>query len=347
MRNISKITNSLSLFREKKILIIGDLILDQYTEGEIARLNPEEVGAPLIRVGSDNYVLGGAANVANNIVSLGGKATLCGLVNENDSAGKEFIKICKKQGIELIYFNDHRPTTIKQRIMSRNRQMARIDREETSKISEELSYRILEELNPLLREYDGIIFSDYNKGLATLILAEQLIKASERLGIKNFIDAKPENAILFKGAYMFTPNLREAEQISAIKMDSDESIDKYALKAAKSIYQCMNVNQIIITLGEYGIAYFDSINNYFCQVPTFAKDVYDVSGAGDTVVATLCLATISGLDCHEAVQLANVAAGFAVSKVGTYAVTVEDVLKHISSIDFKTLYNKDKKDEPQ
>jgi len=326
--DLNKINNTLGKFKTKKILVIGDIILDMYSWGAIERLNPEEEGSPLINVNNDTYILGGAANVAHNISTLGGNAILYGLVNESDESGEKIRDLCIKRGIKLNSYSDGRATTVKQRIMSKKRQVARIDREVNYKISQELSDKISQDLLEKIKSVDGIILSDYNKGLFIKDFGQKIINYAKKHHVPTYVDTKPRLVNSFKGADLITPNKSEAEQIVGFNIDATDAENPEGTTAQATKYFVDNLDTKIglITLSEKGIAYYDKETGY-ANVPTFAKGVSDVTGAGDTVIATLSLGLVSGLNIHEAVKLSNIAASYAVSKVGTYAVKAEDLRK--------------------
>ncbi len=325
---------ALDEFPRKRILVIGDLMLDIYSWGTINRLNPEEEGSPLITVNKDTHVLGGASNVANNIASLRANVTLIGMVNQNDSYGAEFTRQCKNRDIRLITFNDGRPTTTKQRIMSKKRQITRIDREEASKIDEETEHKIIDKLKEL--NYHCIVLSDYNKGLLTRNLCTEIINISNKKGLKVFVDPKPENYKSFYGAYLLKPNEKGAEGISGLELSKNGAINN---EVAKSLCEKIDCEVSVITLGENGVIYYDKESGKQNHIPTYAREVRDVTGAGDSFMATLSLGICSSLNLEDAIRLANIAAGFTVSKVGTYAISSQEIKEYIEDPHFIKLYN--------
>ena len=334
--NTTNLENRASRLKGKRILVIGDIMLDHYTWGEIHRLNPEEQGAPLLEVSRDSYVLGGAANVAHNVRRLGNEVTLYGLVNENDNAGQEIIQLCQKQGINLVHFNDRRPTTIKQRLMAGNRQIVRVDREEKIKIGDATTERILAAIKKELGNYDGVILSDYNKGLFTSNLVEGIKGTAGDYDLKCFVDAKPANAELFRGVYMMTPNLSEAEGMVNRTIDTGDCESGGDLnQAIIQLTKILGTQQTIITLGPKGIVSYHQEEQRFQYSPAQIEEVFDVSGAGDTALTVLALSTIAGLTPKESIELANLAAGVAVSKVGTYQVNIEEIVEHGTSLGFQ------------
>lgn len=330
---LTKIRGALGQFPSKRLAVVGDIILDMYSWGSITRLNPEEEGSPLVNIDNDSYVLGGAANVAQNIASLGGNVSLYGLVN-NDSAGRTVKSLCEGKGIALQTFSDERPTTLKQRIMSRNRQIARLDREVKDDIDRSLADQIYRVLSAEISSLDGIVLSDYNKGIFIEELGQQIIGLANKHGVPTYVDTKPRLVESFKGAYLITPNRSEAEKIVGYSIDASDM--GQVQHACRDIVDRLDTNIGLITLSEHGIAYHDASFNH---VPTYARAVNDVTGAGDTVIAALSLGLSSGLEVETAVEFANIAAGVAVSHVGTYSVSTADVVAYMQRNDFVDLYN--------
>jgi len=288
-------------FPKKRIAIVGDVMLDKYVYGSVDRISPE-APVPVVKVEKEVYELGGAANVAANIVSLGGQAFLFGYVG-NDSAGEKLFEKLRERNInhDLNRILDH--TIQKERIIGNDHPIARIDKESTLKLTDydkiTLGPRILKE-NP-----DIIIVSDYAKGVITNLLISEF-KGNE---IKVIVDPKPKNNVDYFGAYLITPNFKEAMEMTGLKQIEDIG------EKLREKYCC----NILITKGKDGMTLFDEENGMI-NFPTQAREVYDVTGAGDSVVATLGLGLASGLNLKDSIFLANNAAGIAISKAGTAAV---------------------------
>jgi len=337
--NLKESLQFLDLFNQKKILVIGDIMLDTYSWGDINRLNPEESGSPLVNVKRDTHILGGAANVANNIRQLGGEVNLFGLLNPQDSSGEEIIKQCQDKGILLDYISDSRPTANKQRIMVRNRQIARIDREEITPIDPLNQKLLFERVINKIEESDCILFSDYNKGILTKSFCQEVILKAKKYDVPILADPKPENISFFYGSHLISPNKKEAEKILGRDL-SKYSFVQLRTEIAQELCQRVNCQIAVITLGEEGVALFDQKEELSLYIPTFAREVEDVTGAGDTFIATLCLGIASKMGLKESVRVANIAAGYAVSKVGTYAVSKEDIVSHAQRLNFGRLYRR-------
>lgn len=286
-KDLLKIINK---FKNQKILVIGDLILDKYVEGEVERISPE---APVMIVNktSENYLLGGAANVATNITSLSGNATLTGFIGK-DNEGKKIIELAEKRRIKLIPEYISR-TTKKTRITCQNQPLLRIDDEDISP-----KYFSPDIINQEINKANLIIISDYGKGTIT----SDLMKLLENK--KTIVDPTPKNKSLYSGVFLMTPNTKEA-----LKMASCLDVYQAGEKLKKEL-----LTNIIITKGKEGMSIFNKGQR---DIPTYAKEVYDVTGAGDTVIATLGLALASGADLNQAAIIANYAAGIVVAKRGT------------------------------
>ena len=291
-------------FKDKKILVIGDLILDHYAYGTVSRISPE-APVPIVHIKSEEYKLGGAANVAANIATLSGNITLIGLIGR-DRKGKKVIDLCKKNKIKIFPEYFHR-TIKKTRIIAENQQLVRIDEEQITN----------KDLNPRLikkeaEKADIIIISDYAKGAISPNLMKLLTSLNKRI----VVDPKPKNKSLYQGVYLITPKQKEATEMSSFEN---------VYKAGEQLQRELNTN-VIITKGKQGMSIF---NNGIKDIPTFAKEVYDVTGAGDTVIATLSLALASGANLEESAILANHAAGIAVGKPGTARVYLEELKNEI------------------
>lgn len=287
-------------FENVKILIIGDIILDHYLYGKVNRINPE-APVPIVEIQSEKYILGGAANVAANVASLSGNPTLLGFIGE-DEAGEKIIELTKKEGIKFIpnYTNQ---TIEKTRITSGNHHLIRIDKEEKSQ-----KFFDIEILKEELEKADIVVVSDYAKGAITPQLMNILLESDKKI----IIDPKPKNKELYKGCYLITPNQKEALEISNLEE---------ALEAGKWLQKNIS-SKVIVTRGPEGMITFDE---KIKSIPTYAKEVYDVSGAGDTVMATISLALSSGATLEQSAIIANHAAGIVLTKLGTAKATLKEL----------------------
>lgn len=296
---------------DQHVLIVGDLVLDEYVTGDSSRMSPEAPVA-VVRVGSVTLALGGAGNTAANVTSLGGRATLVGLCGDDD-AGNRFRSLAAAQGIELVAVSDGRPTTRKTRVIGQHQQLLRLDREVTTPIAADVEARLLDAVEAHLPKATIVVISDYAKGLVTARFCQAVIAAAHAQQREVVIDPRPENGSFYVGCDYLTPNWKEGQSLAGCPeaAATDEAVQATGRELAER-YQ----SNIVLTLGPKGIGFFGRSGEHF-SVPTVAREVYDVSGAGDTVVAALALARSAGALPAEAVALANTAAGIVVGKLGT------------------------------
>ena len=307
-------------FERHRVLVLGDLILDRYVWGDAERISPE-APVPVVRVGRQESMLGGAGNVARNLSSLGAQVELVGLVGDDAAAG-EIRKLCDKWKIETrgVLADGRRPTTEKTRIIARAQQMVRIDREDDGPVSEELVGRLVEGLRASAPGAAGAIVQDYGKGLlAPPLLAEALAIFAE-CGVRVFVDPKdpPWN---FPGAELVKPNLREAERLAGIRARDDADLERMGRRVLE---EC-GARAVAITRGGRGMSLFEP-GEPARHVATTPRAVADVAGAGDTAIAALALARLSGADWRTAARLANAAAGAVVEVPGTATVAPEQLV---------------------
>jgi D-beta-D-heptose 7-phosphate kinase/D-beta-D-heptose 1-phosphate adenosyltransferase len=317
-----KIKAAFSRFPTTKILVIGDIIIDHFIWGSVSRISPE-APVPVVNVTGENLLLGGAANVLNNIHALGGQATICGLIGR-DIMGDHLLKLVEKLNspTDGIIRTANRPTTKKTRIIAQHQQVVRFDREKTGALNKENLDTLLTFLEGNISSFQAVIISDYNKGMISSELMTALAKMLEsHPNIPVIVDPKPKNIERFAGATILTPNSHEAELIADIEITDDQSL----AKAAELIQDKLNVNTLLITRGEAGMALFEKGREPFL-IPTMAKEVFDVTGAGDTVIASLAMARAAGLSFEEAAIVANQAAGIVVGKLGTATASREEIL---------------------
>jgi rfaE bifunctional protein kinase chain/domain len=316
MKMKDKLLRILKSFKGKTILVIGDIMLDKYIWGNVERISPE-APVQVVKVEKENYVPGGAANVANNIVALDGKAIIVGIVG-NDQAAKLLLEELKKRNIktEGIFIDDKKPTIQKVRVIAYKQQLLRIDYEKSEYVEENIENKIVQLVKEKIDEIDAIIISDYAKGVITKKLIEEIKKID---GKKIIVDPKPKHLNFYEGVSLVTPNLKEAKEMT--NKEDIKDIGNELLRRLKA--------PVLITRGEKGMSLFEKEDT--TNIPTLAKEVYDVSGAGDTVVATLSLALASGATLKEAATIANHAAGVVVGKIGTATATKEEIGKSIEN----------------
>ncbi|MBU0760091.1 MAG: bifunctional heptose 7-phosphate kinase/heptose 1-phosphate adenyltransferase [Nanoarchaeota archaeon] len=300
MKNINKI---LSNFRGTKIVIIGDVMLDRYLQGNVSRINPE-APVPIVSLENEFNELGGAANVASNVVSLGGRVSLFGFVGKDKNA--EIVKeLLKEKGIAY-FLDENQVTTQKTRIIGGEQQLLRCDKEETSEKS--FSETTKEKMINEIREAKIILISDYAKGAVNY----GLIKTLSAFKNKIIVDPKPKNKELYKGVFLISPNEKEAKEMA---LCSD-------LKKSGEILRENLETNVLVTRGKEGMSLF---SDQYLEIPTYARAVYDVTGAGDSAIAALALAVAAGARLSEAAIIANHAAGIAVEKTGTYSVSLKEL----------------------
>jgi len=310
--------------KRPNILVIGDLMIDQYVVGEATRLSPE-APVPVVNVQNETTTLGGAANVAQNLISLGTQVTLGGLVG-NDISGKELTQILEQEGIDTcgIVTDNNRPTTVKTRVMAGSHQLVRVDREVTDPVAVDLEDVMLNQLAGCIDEADIVLFSDYNKGLFSPTLTQKLIKAINEKGKKIIVDPKGLNYAKYKDAYIIKPNRKELTQ--AANVEKIKNLDDLQ-QAAKIIIDQTNVEYLIVTLSEEGMAIVSPIT--YKLLPVKATEVFDVTGAGDTVLAVMAYFIASGLSVEEASELANYAAAIVIRRVGSATTTLNEIIEEM------------------
>lgn len=315
----------LNKYNRTGVLVIGDLMVDEYIWGKVKRISPE-APVPVVEVTSENLLLGGAANVANNIISLGGKVFIAGTIGQ-DNLGKVLINKFAEKGFNTdgIVIDKTRPTTVKTRVIAHSQQVVRFDREVKSDIGKSTLSLILEYVKSCLPQIKGIIISDYCKGLVTKALVKKILEIA---GPKIFVAVDPKigHFDYYKGVSLITPNLNEASSGSGIDITDEKSL----IAAGKTLLKKLQCKAVMITRGEDGMSLFQK-NGKITHIPTCAREVYDVTGAGDTVIATLTLSYGAGANLTDAAIIANHAAGIVVGEVGTSVATQRGILTSMKS----------------
>ncbi len=323
MVNKNRLLEILEAFKEIKVAVIGDMMLDDYIIGSVDRISPE-APVPVVNVKEERFVLGGAANVVNNLSTLGAKTFSFGVIGD-DTNGDRLTNEFEDNSINIkgIVRSKDRPTIVKRRIIAHNQQLLRLDWEEKRDITEELEDQLLEKLRTHIDEIDAIILSDYDKGVLTPRVAKEIIKIANEKNKIVTVDPKPKNARNYIGATSMTPNRKEAmECLGLDRVDDVEALGK-KLKSE------LDLTNLLLTRSEEGMSLFeDGISN----IPTFAKEVYDVTGAGDTVISVFTLAAAAGASWHEAAKIANTAAGVVVGRMGTSTVTKDEIIEFYDEI---------------
>ncbi len=324
-----KLESILKRFPRVKLLVVGDIMMDRSIFGKVSRISPE-APVPVIIAEAEDFNLGGAANVAHNIRSLGGAVSLCGIVGDDENGRKMYRRIAEG-GIQTqgIFFEQGRQTTVKTRIIAHHphyHKLVRVDRETTDHPRASTFRNLSKFLTEKMEDFDGVVFSDYGKGLLTRKLIQTIISRARQSRKLIMVDPKVKNFFFFKGATVITPNTNEASEASRIPVTDQVSVEKIG----RSLLKRLKCNALVITQGEKGMTIFEPHQKPY-PVPTVAKEVYDVTGAGDTVIGTMALALGTGLhvSVKDAASLANYAAGIVVGKVGTAIVSNQELLKVI------------------
>lgn len=315
----------ISRFEDVKVLVVGDIILDQFIWGKVSRISPE-APVPVVEVQNETFLLGGAANVVNNILSLGGRSLLCGVIGD-DEFGRKLLGIFQDKGIssEGIIVQKDRRTTLKTRVVAdRRQQVVRFDRENNEQLDQKLRERLLQFIRSHLGEVDSVILSDYGKGVLSEDLIRGINESAKGEGRMVVVDPKMDNFDYYKDITLITPNKFEAEIASGVKIVDEESLNR----AGEILLDRFRSQAVLITLGEEGMALFERGKTPI-NIPTGKKEVYDVTGAGDTVVAVIALAMAAGARFGEAAKIANYAAGIVVEKVGTATISPDELKKEI------------------
>jgi D-beta-D-heptose 7-phosphate kinase/D-beta-D-heptose 1-phosphate adenosyltransferase len=307
-------------FPQAAVLVVGDLMLDHYIWGKVSRISPE-APVPVVHVDSESLQLGGASNVYNNIVALGGRAEVCGVVGA-DEGGRRLLGALgtRRAGRTGVVIDSDRPTTRKTRVIAHNQQVVRFDVERRTEITRAVQRRILRHIESRLGDISCLVVSDYAKGVITSALMADLVRLTSSRRIPLVVDPKVEHFSYYKGVTVVTPNHLEATQAAGLHGDDDRVV----AEAGETIRQRLGCHSVLVTRGERGMSLFES-DGTSLHIPTTARQVYDVTGAGDTVVATLALALATGASIKDAAVLANHAAGIVVGMVGTATVTPQQL----------------------
>ncbi|MFH1996412.1 MAG: D-glycero-beta-D-manno-heptose-7-phosphate kinase [Candidatus Omnitrophota bacterium] len=315
---------TLSNFKNKKILVVGDLILDEFIWGNVSRISPE-APVPVVWAKRESFMPGGACNVANNISSLGAKAYIIGTVG-NDEAGDTLKKELERSGIETggMIVERGRPTTLKTRVVAQNQQVVRIDKENLDPLSGTVTAKLVDNVKRVIDQVDAVILEDYGKGVVTPGLLSKVIPLAKASRTMIAVDPKEEHFYDYRGASLITPNQHEASKLAGFNIADDAKL----MKAGKRLLSALHCKMVLVTLGEKGMCLFQR-GLKPRKIPTMAQEVYDVSGAGDTVIAVFTLAYVSGARPVAAARIANCAAGIVVGKLGTAVVSPEELLNRI------------------
>lgn len=331
--NKNRLYEIIDQFSTASILVIGDIMIDEYIWGKVHRISPE-APVPVVDVHENTIRLGGAANVIQNLSTIGIKpyiASICGI----DIAAEQIKKRFQETGCntEALISLNNRPTTIKTRIMAHNQQVVRVDKEDKSPLTDNEANLILDKVIPLLDKVNGVIISDYGKGVITPFLLKQITKECNVRDLFISVDPKEQHFNFYNNVDVITPNLKEGytslgKQLK--EMPSDEKIEAIGWE----IVDTHNLKYLLLTLSEKGMAIFNSSQRTFTHFETVAKEVYDVTGAGDTVISVFTAAMVCDSTPEEATVLSNHAAGITVGEIGTASVTkaeLQELIKHLEA----------------
>ncbi|MDQ3919223.1 MAG: D-glycero-beta-D-manno-heptose-7-phosphate kinase [Acidobacteriota bacterium] len=317
-----------SAMRERTVVVFGDVMLDEFVWGDVTRISPE-APVPVVEIRRESVHLGGAANVLANLRSLGARAAVVGVVGP-DRAGERVRAELREAGAldpdENLITDVSRPTTLKTRIIAHSQTVVRADRESRAPLDGPLEERVVAALKKLLRGADALVVSDYDKGAVTPAALDEVLPLAEVAGVPVLIDPKFRNFGSYRPATLVTPNHYEALRLTNTEDDTDEGM----ARAARAIRAALGCRSVLITRGERGMMLLEG-DGAPVYVPTAAREVYDGTGAGDTVIATLAASLAAGASPVEAAMLANHAAGLVVAKVGTATATAAELLSSFDS----------------
>ena len=321
----ARLSALLKRFRSTRVLVVGDLILDEFVWGTVDRISPE-APVPVVWVERESAMPGGAANVASNVKALGGRVRLLGLIGA-DPQGRRLKEALESRGIptEDLMVDPDRPTTVKSRVIAHHQQVVRIDREKIHQLQAPLLRQMVERVKERTPQIDGLIIEDYGKGLIVPELLKAVVGLAKRHHKVITVDPKEEHFPYYRGVTALTPNKKEAALAAKQPITDARSL----LQAGKKILKRLKPEALLITLGEEGMMLFYGQGNGPVKIPTVAKEVFDVSGAGDTVIAAFTLSRAAGASFLEAATLANAAAGVVVGKVGVATCSPEELLRQM------------------
>jgi D-glycero-beta-D-manno-heptose-7-phosphate kinase len=311
-------------FAGKRVAVVGDLMLDRYFWGKVSRISPE-APVPVVEIDDESTRLGGAANVANNIASLGGVPMMIGVVG-NDAGAESLRMLVSEKGFPTngVVVDSSRPTTIKTRVIAHGQHVVRIDQEEKVDLNVEAQGRVFAALENQIKFLDGIILEDYNKGVLTKGLIQSIIRLAKDHKKPITVDPKSNNFFEYQGVSVFKPNRKEAEEALGRRIHTFEDMER----AARDLLAKLSAENVLLTLGEKGMILLER-NGSLSHVETKARHVADVSGAGDTVIATLTMAMVAGASVRESAALANYAGGIVCGEVGIVPIEKEILIQTI------------------
>ncbi len=310
---MSEFDRIIARFPRCRVLIVGDVMLDRYLIGDVQRINPE-APVPVLRVTGEKLAPGGASNAAANVASLGGKAVLVGYIG-NDARGRKLASLARAKKIATKFVPTSRPTIAKVRAIARGQQLLRLDYEDDRAVTRRMEEKLLAAIAGLGRKFDAVVISDYGKGVVTSRVVDCCVDLAEIVTV----DPVPQHRDLYRGVTMLTPNTKEAAALLGAEIRTDADLKRVGTELVRRLDA-----HVLITRGERGMTLFRREGTEF-HLPTVAKEVIDVTGAGDTVIAVATLAMSAGAPLERALVLSNMAAGLVVSKSGTATVSPEEL----------------------
>ncbi len=314
----------LAKFPKTRILVVGDLMLDEFVWGTVDRISPE-APVPVVWVTSESFMPGGASNVANNLRAMGGRVMVAGVIG-SDGRGRMLLEELRNRGIDTaaVVVDAGRPTTLKTRVVAHHQQVVRIDRERTSPIARGVLDRLVEAVARSVRRADAVIIEDYGKGVIGPALIQELLALTKRRKCLVTVDPKEDHIMYYRGVTAITPNLREAQSASGLPARNEMELRR----VGQTLLARLACEMVLVTRGEEGMSLFERDGRQ-TNIPTMAQEVFDVSGAGDTVIATFTTALAVGANPVAAARLANCAAGVVVGKVGVATAAPEEILRRV------------------
>jgi rfaE bifunctional protein kinase chain/domain len=325
--SVKRLRQILTRFPQQHILVVGDVMLDQFLWGKVSRISPE-APVPVVEITRESFFPGGAANVARNLRALDSSVSLLGVLGDDD-AGAELRGLLEQQGIDTagLVVDPHRPTTVKTRIVAHHQQMVRFDREKCLGLSSALERKVLEYFESRLKNVSAVIFEDYAKGVLSQKLLNVLQRRAHQARKITAADPNSRQRLRYSGLTAVTPNRGEAfaaAGLQYVEPAAEVLRDEALLRVGQKLLRTWKPRNLLITLGEHGVCLFRPGKKPH-HIPTVAQEVFDVSGAGDTVIATLVLALSAGADPTEAAEISNHAAGIVVGKVGTATCSTDEL----------------------
>ena len=317
-------------FNGLRILVIGDVMLDAYVMGKVNRISPE-APVPIVSLENEDARIGGAGNVALNLLALGAKPIICGVIGE-DTSGDKLLNLFEKNGISTdgLVKSMVRKTTVKTRVISNKQQLLRIDSESTFPLLESEEIKLNNTIQNIINQgIDGIIFEDYNKGVLTDSVIQNTIKIAKEKDIPTAVDPKKENFLSYKGVSLFKPNLKELKEGLNLNFDFNSNKDLFE-KGIEVLEEKLQNEISFVTLSENGVFIKNQTEKYY--VPAHMRSISDVSGAGDTVIAVATLCLISGASTKQIAEISNLAGGLVCEKSGVVSISKNELLKEVSEL---------------